>query len=313
MAVVWFGSPHEPYSGLPEDLALYDNLPDSLANRKVGLTSNETGEQVSRQLREVLQERYAEITAMDRAIGKLRIFLKDNNIKDNTLVFYCGDNGTCKSAGHTGSTLREEKASMYEGGVRVPGIIEWPAVIKQPASTSTISFTSDLLPTLAEITGQSLPDRPIDGVSLLPLFSEPYKPRPEPACFWQFMPAKVFDEDATPYIDPSLQEGTTPLAKKMTGKFTRDFKNYKYDVISESHFSGERSIMQGHFKLVLEGRSPNDQGFELYDIQNDPAEKKNLADEYPQLVNEMSEKLRKWQKSVLTSLTGTDYKQNFKN
>ncbi len=308
MAVVWFGSPHEPYSGLPEDMALYDNLPDSLANRKVRLTSNETGEQVSRQLREVLQERYAEITAMDRAIGKLRTFLKDNNIKDNTLVFYCGDNGTCKTAGHTGSTLREEKASMYEGGVRVPGIIEWPAVIKQPASTSTISVTSDLLPTLAEITGQSMPDRPIDGVSLLPLFSDPERQRPEPACFWQFMPAKVFGEDATPYIDPTLQEGTTPLAKKMAGKFTRDFKNYRYDKISGSHFSGERSIMQGQFKLVLEGRSPNDKGFELYDIQNDPAETKNLADEYPQQVKEMSEKLRRWQESVLTSLTGADYK-----
>jgi hypothetical protein len=41
--VVWFGSPHEPYSGLPEDLALYENLPDSLANKEVRLTSNETG------------------------------------------------------------------------------------------------------------------------------------------------------------------------------------------------------------------------------------------------------------------------------
>jgi len=85
MALVWFGSPHEPYSGLPEDLALYKDLPDSLVNTKVRLTYNETGEQVSRPLRDVLQERYAEITAKDRAIGKMRNFLKENHIQDNTL------------------------------------------------------------------------------------------------------------------------------------------------------------------------------------------------------------------------------------
>ena len=145
LAVVWFGSPHEPYSGLPEDLALYENLPDSLANKKVRLTSNETGESVTRQLRDVLQERYAEITAMDRAIGILRTFLNENNLKENTLVMYCGDNGTCASAARTGLTRREQKGSMYEGGILVPGVAEWPAVIKEPASTSVLSSTSDIL------------------------------------------------------------------------------------------------------------------------------------------------------------------------
>lgn len=57
MAVVWFGSPHEPYSGLPEDLALYDNLPDSLSNKGVRLTSNETGQRVRRPLRDVIRIR----------------------------------------------------------------------------------------------------------------------------------------------------------------------------------------------------------------------------------------------------------------
>ena len=86
--MVWFGSPHEPYSGLPEDLTLYENLPDSLTNKLVRLTSNETGEIVSRPLRDVLQERYAEITAMDRSIGKLRFFLQKNNLLQKTLVMY---------------------------------------------------------------------------------------------------------------------------------------------------------------------------------------------------------------------------------
>ena len=57
----------------------------------------------------------------------------------------------------------------------------------------------------------------------------------------------------------------------------------------------------------LDGRSPNEKGFELYDTQNDPGETKNLADEHPEKVEEMQVQLRKWQESVLNSLTGADY------
>ena len=308
LAVVWFGSPHEPYSGLPEDLALYENLPDSLNDKKVSLTSNETGLTVIRPLRDVLQERYAEITAMDRAIGKLRSFLKENNLKENTLVMYCGDNGTCATAARTGLTLRAQKGSLYEGGTRVPGLLEWPAVIKKPASTSVISVTTDILPTLAEITGQQLPERPIDGISLVPFFHDPTKPREQSLCFWKFEPGKVFDDTAQPYIDPVLQEGTTPLAKIMAGKFTRTFRNYIYNQVSENDFAGERVIYKDNYKLVIEGQTPNKKGYELYDIQNDPGEVKNLADDYPEIVKEMLVELRRWQESVLNSLTGADYK-----
>ncbi|MFW5773745.1 MAG: sulfatase [Tangfeifania sp.] len=308
LAVVWFGSPHEPYSGLPEDLALYENLPDSLAEKEVRLTSNETGEQVRRPLNEVLQERYAEITAMDRAMGKLRTFLKENNLKENTLVMYCGDNGTPGDAGRTELTRRAQKGRVYEGGILVPGVLEWPAVIKEPASTSAVAVTSDFLPTLAELTGQPLPEKPLDGVSLVPFFKEPEKQRTEPLSFWQFEPGKVFGENPEPYIDPKLQEGTTPLAKIMAGKYTRTFRNYQYNEISENDFSGERAIMKDKYKLVVEGNSPNEEGYELYDIQNDPGEVENLADAYPELVDEMQAELRKWQESVLNSLTGADYK-----
>lgn len=307
LAVVWFGSPHEPYSGLPDDLALYENLPDSLADKKTRLTSNETGEQVTRPLREVLQERYAEITAMDRAIGKLRTFLTENKLKENTLVMYCGDNGTSGDAGHIGISFREQKGSFYEGGIRVPGVLEWPKVIKHPFSTSAVAVTTDYLPTLAEIAGIPLPERPLDGISLVPFFSDSKKQREEPIFFWQFEQGKVFDNTAEPYIEPRLQEGTTPLIKKMNGKYTRDFKNYRYNQISENDFAGERSMMQDRYKLVVIGRTIETQKFELYDIQNDPKEEKDLAEEYPERIKEMKNEFHKWQESVLRSLTGADY------
>ena len=97
-ALVWFGSPHEPYSGLPADLALYDDLPAKYKDKKVSLTSNQTGGQVKRPQGEVLRERYAEITAMDRAIGQMRKHLASQGLRQDTLLFYCGDNGTSPDA-----------------------------------------------------------------------------------------------------------------------------------------------------------------------------------------------------------------------
>ena len=65
-------------------------------------------------------------------------------------------------------------------------------------------------------------------------------------------------------------------------------------------------IVTGTFlKLMIDKYS---QGFELYDIQHDPGEKTNLADEFPEIAKEMKAELRKWQESVLNSLTGVDYK-----
>ncbi|MDX1285453.1 MAG: sulfatase-like hydrolase/transferase [Draconibacterium sp.] len=308
LVVVWFGSPHEPYQGLTEDLALYDNLPDSLNNSNVSLTSNKTGTKTTRPLGDVLRERYAEITAMDRAIGKLRTYLDENNIRDNTMLWYCGDNGVPSSAGRTGMTIRAQKGSLYEGGVLVPGVLEWPAKIKKPVATKAISVTSDFLPTLAELSSQQIPDIPIDGTSLVPVINNPENGREQALCFWKFDTKNVFGDDVQNYISHELQVGTTPLAKKMGDIFTRNFRNYVYKNISESDFVGERTIMSGNFKLMVDSQSPNESGYELYDIEKDRAETQNIADKYPEKVKEMSEKLREWQESVLNSLTGADYK-----
>jgi len=145
--VVWFGSPHEPYSGLEKDLALYQDVPQRFADRSVKLTSMETGTAVRRPLGEVLRERYAEITAMDRAIGNLRKYLKDEGLRQNTLVWYCGDNGI-PASGRATTPFRGQKGTVYEGGIRVPGIIEWPQRIAQPRVTKLNAVTSDMFPTL---------------------------------------------------------------------------------------------------------------------------------------------------------------------
>ncbi len=306
LGVIWFGSPHEPYSGLPEDLALYDALPAKYPDKMVRLTSNETGGQVSRPQGEVLRERYAEITAMDRSIGQLRAHLAATGLRENTLLFYCGDNGTSGDA-VLASPFRGSKGQIHEGGTLVPGLIEWPARIPSPRHTSVRASTSDLLPTLCALVGQPLPDRPLDGIDLAPVFDGTMAERPSPMHFWAYDTGRFRDVRPRPYIDPELQQGTTPLVKLMGGKATRDFTNHHHPDLTEADFAGPRSIIDGNLKLVIHHTKNDLSRVELLDLAADPAEKKNLRDEQPETVARLQSELRAWQESVLHSLTGADY------
>lgn len=302
--VIWFGSPHEPYSGIETDLLLYKDLPKKYDDISVRLTSNETGERVKRPLRDVLIERYAEITAMDRSIGKLRNALKTFGIKDNTLVWYCGDNGIPPS-GLRECRFRGCKGQLYENGIRVPGVIEWPAAIPEARVSSMNAVTSDVLPTLCQLTGAQKPDVPLDGISLLPLLNGKMNKRSESIKFWSFRVNHEAELSAKPYIAPELQQGTTPLVKKMGGLLTRNFKNYHHPEISERDFAGARAILTDNYKLVID--AGKGMGVELFDLEKDPGENNNLAAVHPDVVSRLSRKLRDWQGGVLKSLMGDDY------
>ncbi|MBI1311279.1 sulfatase-like hydrolase/transferase [bacterium] len=304
-AVVWFGSPHEPYEGLPEDLALYDDLPESYADRKVSLTDIKTGKPTTRPFRDVLRERLAEITAMDRAIGKLREHLKRSGLRDETLVWYCGDNGV-PSSGRLDIPFRGQKGLVYEGGIRVPGIIEWPAKITQPRTSDVNAVTSDMLPTLCEIVGVPLPDRPLDGISLTKLFDGSLTRRPQPIGFWMYDTSLESQRQLKPTIPLELQEGTTPLVKMMAGKHTRSFRNFVHPDFNEDDYAGPRAILDNDYKLVVDGKPGGSSEGELFNLRDDPAEKRNLLQSQPEVAARLRKQLRDWQTSVLTSLTTDD-------
>lgn len=304
--VIWFGSPHEPYSGLPADLALYDDLPAKYT-KQVKLTSNETGAQVSRPQGEVLRERYAEITAMDRAIGTLRKHLAAQGLRQDTLLFYCGDNGT-SADGALGVPHRGVKGAVYDGGILVPGLLEWPARLPQPRTTNVRASTVDLLPTLCALAGQPLPTRPIDGIDLTPLLDGKMTERPKPLYFWNYNTAPLNQAKPEPWIDPELQKGTTPLAKLASGKATRDFTNYRQPALSEADYLGPRAIIDRDMKLVIHETKAAAPRVELFDLKADPAEKTNLKEQQPAVAEKLQTQLHEWQQSVLHSLTGADYK-----
>ena len=303
LLVIWYGSPHEPYSAFETDLALYRDLPEKYSANQVSLTSNETGLRVKRPQRDVLIERYAEITAMDRSIGKLRNGLKTLGLKENTLLWYCGDNGTPPS-GLRESRFRGVKGKVYENGIRVPAVIEWPAGIPKSLVSTVSTVTSDILPTLCKLAGATLPDVPLDGIDIVPLLQDKMKQRGKPIAFWNF-PVET-SQGGKPYIDPELQKGTTPLVKQMRGLFTRNFRNDHHPKITKGNFDGARAIISGDHKLVIDG--DKNTGVELFNLSNDLAESKNLAGNQPALVEKLKKEMRDWQTSVLNSLMEADYK-----
>jgi len=128
------------------------------------------------------QHYYACITAMDEQVGRLRAELDRLGVSDNTMVWYCSDNGPARqgSPRHVGSNggLSGHKLSLQEGGIRVPGLLVWPARIDKPRTVSAPCVTSDYFPTILDALDIPLPaDREYDGVSLLPLIDGERKKR----------------------------------------------------------------------------------------------------------------------------------------
>lgn len=248
--VIWFHAPHEPVVAGPEYRAMYPEQ-----------TENE-------------QHYFGVVTALDEQVGRLRAKLRELGVADGTLVWFCSDNGPegnpgkvnrrQGSAGH----FRGRKRSLYEGGVRVPGILEWPARVAAGRETDFPAVTSDYFPTVLHLLGYRIPEmdtRPYDGVSLLPVIENDLKVRPRPIGFLGHGLASLNDNRFKLVHNPNearlrSDNGTTPMAE-----------------------------------------------WELYDLIADPSETTNLADRYPEIVKKMRNQLIAWQVSCEASDNGLDY------
>jgi len=105
------------------------------------------------------------IEEMDANVGRILDYLRENNLAENTFVFFTSDNGPWLTKGeHGGSAgpLRDGKQTAFEGGMRVPGIAWWPGKIS-PRVVDAMSMNIDLFPTLAALAGAAESPRPLDG------------------------------------------------------------------------------------------------------------------------------------------------------
>ena len=280
--VVWFGSPHAPHRGTDEDLALYADAPQP-------------------------QRHFlAEITAMDRAMGQLRTALREMNAADNTLLWYCSDNGAIPQ-GSTGG-LRGRKAAIYEGGLRVPCLIEWPSRIKVHRRIDLPAGTVDILPTLLEVAGvkQSAP-HVLDGESLVRLIEGEMTTRQRPLGFWEAgVAGQRTPSDAILSAVAAKQAAGEPITDQAALGFPPWPLEWKE---GDAQFQGHSAWLDGNWKLhriqPKDGRAIR---WELYDLAADPAESTDLCEKEAQRAAAMRKELEAWLASVTASLRGEDYK-----
>lgn len=161
LAVIWFHTPHKPYLADAKHMALYSDLSEDE------------------------QKYYGCITAMDEQMGCLREKLRQLGIADNTMVWFGSDNGPERRCPGSPGPYRERKRSLHEGGIRVPGLLEWPARVKRARQINMPCGTMDYYPTVLDALGIDLPGQvtPIDGISLLPAIDGKIKERPVPIAF----------------------------------------------------------------------------------------------------------------------------------
>ena len=128
-------------------------------------------------------KRYAAmVTMVDRQVGEVFAMLKEFGLEEQTIVFFCGDNGgqdRFRSPEHprgffgpnvdpkTGEAFRGSKGNLYEGGLRIPMIVRWPGKIDPGRVSDLLWYFPDVLPTVAEIVGVAPPEN-VDGISILP-------------------------------------------------------------------------------------------------------------------------------------------------
>ena len=223
----------------------------------------------------------AMVENVDINIGRLLSELDKLNLSESTLIVFTSDNGGIRSISRQ-TPLRAGKGSYYEGGVRVPYIVKWTNKIKAGTTNSTPIVNMDFFPTFMEILGLDLPDKILDGKSILPLFKgENIDERP---LFWHFpIYLAAYNE--------SEDDGRDPLFRTRPGSTIR-YKNWK---------------LHHYFE---------DDGLELYNLDNDLGERINLAESNPNKTQELYKILDSWRKEVqapIPSERNPEYDPNFRN
>lgn len=225
------------------------------------------------------------ISEIDWSVGQILKTLKEQNLDKNTLVIFTSDNGPWLNYGtHSGEALplREGKGTALEGGVRVPCIMRWPGVIPTGKEIKKPVMTIDLLPTIAKISGAKLPKHKIDGVEILNLLKTGEQEKPHHEAYYFYYK-------------------TNELHAVLSG-------------------DGRWKLYLPHTYRSFENLVGNDDGTpveykwntpikqELYDLQNDISETKNVAENYPDIVEELlihAEKARSELGDKLTDQKGT--------
>jgi arylsulfatase A-like enzyme len=200
------------------------------------------------------------IMEIDWSVGRILDALRQHGLEDNTLVVFTSDNGPWLSYGnHAGlcEPLREGKGTTYEGGIRVPCIMRWPGRIPAGSLCHEPIMTIDLFPTIAGLIDAELPSHKIDGKDIRPLMTgEPGAKSPHEVLYFYYHRNDL----------EALRSGRWKLVlphkyRSLTGDPGRDGRPHGYSYPTS--------------------------GLELYDLESDPGEQRNVADDHPDVVTRL--------------------------
>jgi arylsulfatase A len=211
-------------------------------------------------------EYWANVGQIDRAMGELMRGLKQRNLDENTLIIFTSDNGpedwmrypgVWNAHGTPGRAegniaLRGMKLDVFEGGIRVSGLMRWPRGIKSNRVIKEPVGAVDILPTLCDVAEAKLPkDLHLDGVSWRPLFQKEVKLQRKTPLFW-------FYYNARGYANFALRDGDYMLLARRTEELYR----------SGTPYTPERYKAISHCKT---------RSHEIFNLRKDPMQVMNLA------------------------------------
>jgi len=226
------------------------------------------------------------IMEIDWSVGEIVRTLEKYGLTRNTLIVFTSDNGPWLNFGnHAGSAggLREGKGTSWEGGQREPCIMRWPDMIPSGTVCPELSATIDLLPTFAAITGASLPEKKIDGVSILPLLKGNFSSRPRTQFYYY-------------YRQNSLESVRSGIWKLV---FPHPGQTYEGFVPGVDGIGGKTN---GNFNF--EGG--------LFDLRRDPGERYNVKEFYPEIVDRLEKIAQDARDDLGDDLTGNPGKNRRK-
>ena len=251
LTTIWFHAPHSPVVAGPEYRAMYSEYSEDE------------------------QHYYGCITAIDDQVGRLYHALEAWGVADNTMIWFCSDNGpegrTGRNGRHRGSAggLRGRKRSLFDGGVGVPALLHWPGHAEAGRTVEMPCSTLDYFPTIAEVMGYEMPDnRPIDGISLLPV------------------------------IEGNMTERPTPIPYRFNSP-----KNAMFDAPTIS-------MIDNRYKCLTNLSRDGSEDL-CFDMIEDRAETTNLANEQRERMRQTRETLRQWLRSCEASHNGGDYDEAY--
>ncbi|MHC5067967.1 MAG: sulfatase-like hydrolase/transferase, partial [Planctomycetota bacterium] len=245
---VWFNEPHHKLASPPTLIAKYEARGIDTFNATY----------------------LANIENLDGAIGTLVTALDELGLRDNTLIVFTSDHGSYRHASNV--PLREGKSSMYDGGLRVPGIWRWPGRISAGSSSAVATGFVDLLPTFAALADAPLPSVHLDGCDISALLQHGSAPARQQPLFWYFYKA-------------------APTAALRAGEWmlmVHDSAPHR----SFSHAFDTSDL--AHIKQATLGHA------ELYHLSHDPGQTTDLADQEPERVAQMRAQLEQIHAAVIS-------------